>query len=330
MTDAVSHRGEFGRIAKYFAPLTASFPGAFDLRDDAAVLSPRSGCELVVTTDTVVQGVHYLGDETPDLIAAKLLRVNLSDLAAMGASARAYTLNIALPPETGDVWVERFAAGLAAEQQRFNIALIGGDSVSTAGPAVLTVTAYGEVPSGCALRRAGAAVGDIVFVSGTIGDGALGLRALRNQLNGVSEDGKDYLADRYRRPQPRLALGGRLVGMAHAAADVSDGLVADLNHIAAASGVGAIVEAASVPLSDAARMALAADSALLETALTGGDDYELVFCVAKDSVTAAGRLAKELEVPLTAIGRVVEGDGVRVQDAAGTEIPLRRPGFTHG
>jgi thiamine-monophosphate kinase len=322
--------GEFERIATFFAPLAAGFPGALGLTDDAAILRPAEGAELVVTTDTIVAGVHYIGDEPPGLVAQKLLRVNLSDLAAKGARPVAYTLNIALPPELEDAWLERFCAGLAADQQRFGIALAGGDSVATPGPVTLTITAFGEIAAGGMLRRSGARPGDRIYVSGTIGDGALGLKVLRGRLAGIAASQRDALVERYRLPQPRVACGARLVGIAHAAMDISDGLVADLGHIADMSGVAAVVEAASVPLSTAAAAALEIEPEMRDAVLGGGDDYELLFTAPPDAPTSIAALAAELGLPLTAIGRIEAGRGVRVVDAAGAEIALARAGYTHG
>ncbi len=321
--------GEFERIATFFAPLAADFPGALGLLDDAAVIRPAEGCQLVVTTDTIVAGVHYIGDEPPDLVAQKLLRVNLSDLAAKGARPVAYTLNIALPSVIEDDWLERFAAGLAADQRRFGIALAGGDSVSTPGPVTLTITAIGEVAAGAELRRGGARPGDAIYVTGTIGDGALGLKALRGSLAGLSEAHRAALIGRYRLPQPRVTCGPRLVGLAHASIDVSDGLVADLGHVADVSGVAAIVEAAAVPLSTAGAAALESDPALREAVLGGGDDYELLFTAPPAAADRIGALAAEIGLPITAIGRIESGRGVRVRDAAGADIALRVTGFTH-
>lgn len=329
MKKSKAKRNEFDRIARYFAPLAASFSGAFGLQDDAAVISPSAGAEFVVTTDTIVAGVHYIGDEPPALIAAKLLRVNLSDLAAMGARPRAYTLNVALPKSIDDTWLEAFAAGLGADQEKFGITLIGGDSVSTPGPAVFTLTAFGEVDQGKALRRTGARPGDLVFVSGSIGDGAFGLRVLQEQITGLSESDSVFLIDRYRLPQPRLDLGRNLPNFAHAAADVSDGLAADLGHIALASGVRATIQSAKVPFSVAAQSAIASRPALLETALTGGDDYELVFCAAAANAPAIEALSREASVPITEIGEIEAGDGVCVLNENGAPIVLSRPGFSH-
>ncbi len=322
----VARHGEFARIARYLAPLAAGYPGAFGLLDDAAVLAPSDGAELVITTDTIVAGIHYIGDEAPGLIAGKLLRVNLSDLAAMGAAPRAYTLNMALPPAIDDAWVAAFAAGLAADQDRYGIVLIGGDSVATPGPVTLTVTGFGEVPAGGALRRDGAKPGDVIFVSGTIGDGALGLLAARDALTVA---GAEALIDRFRSPRPRLALGRELRGLVHAATDISDGLAADLNHIAAASRVAARIDSGAVPLSTAARTALDSDPNLIETILTGGDDYELVFTAPRSTAKRLTKLAAEIDVAITAIGEIGEGRGVAVFDAAGNRLQLSRSGYSH-
>jgi thiamine-monophosphate kinase len=309
---------EFGRIARFFAPLASGFPGALGLTDDAALLAPVPGEELAVTTDALVADVHFRSHDPPDLIARKALRVNLSDLAAMGAKPVCYTLAAVLPASCDEAWLAGFARGLAADQAEFGIALAGGDSVRTPGPLTLSVTAIGSVPAGRAIRRSGARPGDRVYVSGTIGDGALGLAALSGRIAADTT-----LADRYLLPRPRLALGRALQGRASAALDVSDGLVADLGHIAETSAVGLIIEAARVPLSPAARAALAADPRLLATVLTGGDDYELAF-------TAPADLPAEIAgVAVTCIGRVVEGAGVSVLDRTGKAVTLSAQGYRH-
>jgi thiamine-monophosphate kinase len=321
--------GEFGRIARYFAPLAAT-PGALGLTDDAALLSPAMGEELVVTADALVEGVHFLPGDPPDLIARKLLRCNLSDLAAMAARPFAYVLTMALPGRCDDLWVERFAHGLGEDQAAFGITLLGGDSVSTPGPISLSLTAFGLVRSGTAVRRNGARAGDLVYVSGTIGDGALGLLAATGQLDGIDLDHRHWLADRYRLPQPRVTLGPALAGLASAMMDISDGLVGDLDHIAETSYVAAVIEAPRVPISAAAASVLALDPGLLETILTGGDDYELLFTIRPDAVAELQRCAAEAGVPVTAIGRIDAGEGVRVLDRAGCDLALSRRGFRHG
>jgi thiamine-monophosphate kinase len=233
---------------------------------------------------------------------------------------------MALPAAFDDAWVAAFAAGLAADQDRYGIVLIGGDSVATPGPATLSITGLGEVPIGAALRRNGARPGDVVFVSGTIGDGALGLLAARDGL--ALADGA-ALIDRYRLPRPRLALGRKLRGLVHAASDISDGLVADLGHIAAASGVAARIDAGGVPLSRGARVALGAAPKLIETILTGGDDYELVFCAPRAAAPRLAQLARQYDIAITAIGAIEDGEGVCVFDAAGVPMALSRPGYSH-
>jgi thiamine-monophosphate kinase len=325
-------RGEFDLIARYFAPLAAGQAGSFGLTDDAAVFDPPAGCRLVSTLDTIVAGVHYLPDDPPDSVARKLLRVNLSDLAAMGARPYGYLLSLALAKTAEERWVAAFAKGLGADQAHHGLDLLGGDTTSTPGPTTLSLTALGTLPAGATpLRRAGARAGQSVYVSGTIGDAALGLKLLLGELSADEDADHTMLADRYRLPQPRLALGQALQarGLASAALDVSDGLVADLAHLCAASGVAAEVDAAALPLSGAALRLVERDRALLDSALTGGDDYELVFAAPDHAAGALAELARGLDLPLTRIGRLVEGAGVRVRDAEGVEVAVSRPGWTH-
>ena len=320
--------GEFERIARFFKPLSAVLAGAYELSDDAGVIAPAAGQELVVTTDALVEGIHVLPGERPDRLARKALRVNLSDLAAMGARPLAYTLALALPAAIGDDWLAAFAGGLADDQTRFAIGLLGGDSVSTGGPVVVSVTAIGTVACGRALRRAGAVAGDRIYVSGTLGDAALGLRAARGELAGVPAGDVAALAARYHEPEPRLALGHALAGVATAAIDVSDGLVGDLGHVCAASGVGARVEAARVPLSPAGRHAVRDEPALGPVALAGGDDYELLFTVPPEAEAGVADLARHVGLPLTAIGEMTTGSGVVVLDETGRPI-AGLAGWTH-
>ncbi|MBM3547800.1 MAG: thiamine-phosphate kinase [Alphaproteobacteria bacterium] len=312
--------GEFDRIAQFFSPLAAGFPGALGLTDDAALVDPGPGYELVVTTDALVADVHFRKADPPDRIAQKALRVNLSDLASMGAEPVCYTLATILPAETDEAWLAAFVRGLAADQAEFGISLAGGDSVRTTGPATFSVTAMGRVEKGQALRRSGAKPGDKVYVSGTIGDGALGLAVLMGEIR---DDEAGTLAGRYLLPRPRLVLGRALRGRASAALDVSDGLVADLGHVAETSGVGLVIEADRVPLSSPARRALDGDSRLIATILTGGDDYELAF-------TASETLPESLAgVPIACIGRVEAGSGVTVLDRQGRPVTLTAGGYRH-
>lgn len=321
--------GEFGRIRRFFAPLAADFDGAAGLTDDGAVLTPAAGSDLAVTTDTLVEGVHFLGSESPGDIARKLLRVNLSDLAGMGAVARFYTLSLALPKRRDDEWVDRFARGLAEDQARYGVTLIGGDSVSTDGPVVLGLTLLGEVAPGTVLRRDGARDGDDIYVSGTLGDGALGLMAARGLLALDDPFAREALAARYRLPDPRVRLGPALVGTAHAAMDISDGLVGDCGRLAEASGLAAVIEAPRLPLSPAVRDALAGNVELFAAVLGGGDDYELLFTAAPDGAAALAALAARAETPITRIGHMEAGAGVRVLDAHGRAVPLAHAGWEH-
>ncbi|MGE5148449.1 MAG: thiamine-phosphate kinase [Candidatus Eiseniibacteriota bacterium] len=321
--------GEFDLIAEIFAPLASGTPGAFGLTDDGAAIDVAPGKRLIVTVDAMVENVHFLAEDPPAAVGQKLLRVNLSDLAAMGAEPLGYVLATVLPADTDRAWVEGFAAGLAEDQARFGVGLYGGDTASTPGPLTLSLTAFGQIEPGRELRRSGARAGDRIYVSGTIGDGALGLKAIRGTLRGIDKPARAYLAGRYRLPTPRLALGQGLVGVATAALDISDGLAGDLGHIAETAGVRGVIEAGRVPLSDAARQALAADPGLLDDILGGGDDYELLFTAPASAAGRLAELARTLDLPLTEIGRIEAGAGVLVVDEKGAEISLKVPGFRH-
>ena len=315
--------GEFGMIARCLRPLAG--PGALGLADDAAVFAPPPGRELVIAADAMVAGVHFLPDDPPELVARKLLRVNLSDLAAMGAAPLGYLTTISVPRGTPAAWFAAFAAGLAADQAEYGIFLLGGDTTSTSGPVSLSLTILGHVAPGAAIRRNGARPGDELWVTGTIGDGALGLLAAQGTL----PDPDGHLAGRYRLPRPRMEFP--LAGLASAALDVSDGLVQDVGHICAASGVAAEIEAALVPLSPQARAQGGAEARLL-TCLTGGDDYELAFAVPPAQSGAMARAALAAGVPACRIGRFLPpgpAPAVRVLDAAGQPIAIGQPGWTH-
>ena len=232
---------EFSLIARHFRPLAG--PGALDLQDDAAVLAPPPGRDLVLTADAMVAGVHFLPDDPPDLVGRKLLRVNLSDLAAKGATPFGYLMTVSAPRGTPDAWFAGFAAGLTEDQKQYGVVLLGGDTTSTPGPMSLSLTIIGHVAPGQAVRRAGARPGDGIWVTGTIGDGALGLAVARGKL----QDPTGHLLSRYRLPQPRIGLA--IVGIASAGMDVSDGLVQDLGHICRAGGLAAEIDASLVPQS---------------------------------------------------------------------------------
>jgi len=320
---------EFAMIAKLFAPLAANAKGAFGLTDDAATLRLDGDEELVVTVDALVEGVHFLRDDPPDTIAKKALRVNLSDLAAKGARPRGYLLALSLPIWIGDEWLARFAAGLGEDQEKYTIDLLGGDTTSTPGPLTLSITALGAVPAGRMIRRSGAKPGDRVFVSGTIGDAGAGLALLKGGGPQLSEQDGAYLIGRYRLPEPRLALGLRLSGLASAAADVSDGLLADLGHIAETSHVRIVVDAARIPLSPGMVSLWGHDRGAILRAATAGDDYEIAFTAPEDSRPAIAKVAGEAGVAIHEIGRVEDGEGVILLDEKGDPIPAIHPGFTH-
>ena len=320
---------EFALIARHFAPLAAVEPGALGLADDAAVLTPSPGCDLVITTDGIVAGVHFLADDPPETVGRKLLGVNLSDLAAMGARPRAYTVTIALPHGIDEGWVGSMVAGLGHMQRRHGVVLVGGDTVGTAGPLTLTATAFGEVAHGGAVLRSGARVGDALCVTGTIGDGYLGLQVLRGGLPELPAAAGDDLVARYRCPEPRLDLGMLLPGLVHAAIDVSDGLVADTGHVCDASGVGASLEARRLPLSDTARALVKRDETLLPALLSGGDDYELLIALSSAMVPVLEARGRAVGVPVTLIGKVIAGSGVRVLADDGQEMAFSKAGFEH-
>ena len=315
--------GEFEFIARRLRPL-ATAPGALDLIDDAALLDPTPDKQLVLAKDAMVAGVHFLEGDPPGQIAKKLLRVNLSDLAAMGAAPLGYLLALARSREIADDWLAEFCAGLAADNAAFGIGLLGGDTVSTPGPLTLSLTAVGEVPKGAALLRSGARAGDDIWVSGTLGDAALGLKVLQGELE-VAVDARAALIAHYRLPQPRLALGQALRGVAGAAIDISDGLVADLGHILEASGVAAELRADQLPLSAAARDLPGARDA----ALAGGDDYELLFTASPARRAEIAALARRLGLPLTCIGQIRAGSDLSILDAAGQEIKVAKRGWQH-
>ncbi|NHN89319.1 thiamine-phosphate kinase [Acetobacter conturbans] len=315
---------EFAFIRRHFHALAGT--GALDLTDDAAVFTPSPGRELVIAADAMVEGVHFLPDDPPETLGRKLLRTNLSDMAAMDARPFGWLLTLACPKADtryNDTWFHAFTDGLAQDQALFGVSLLGGDTTSTRGPLVLSLTILGDVAPGRALRRNGAKDGDGLWVTGTIGDGALGLKALLGEIT----DDSGWLAERYRLPSPRVGLG--LAGIAHAAMDVSDGLVQDAGHLARESGLGVRITVEAVPLSDAAR-AVVQDDALRALCLTCGDDYELLLAVPEEASAALQARCAEHDIPVTRIGhfdRTLSGVSVCRQD--GSTFPLTRSGWSH-
>lgn len=325
--------GEDELIQTIFAPLAAGFPGALGLRDDCAVLAPPDGTDLVLTTDAVAEGVHFLADDPPADIAWKALAVNVSDLAAKGATPIAYLMALSFPERPERAWLDAFARGLGEAQAAFGIGLAGGDTDRRPGPFSAAITAIGTVPRGRMVRRATARAGDVLFLSGTLGDGALGLIVRRDEgaaaALGLDAAAAQALVTRYRRPTPRPTLAPALLAFASAAMDVSDGLVKDCGRLARASGLRAEIMGALAPLSAPMRAALARRPDLFTTALTGGDDYEILASVAPGDADAFRAAATTAGVAVTEIGRLAAGEGVAVLGPDGRPLALGGGGWEH-
>jgi thiamine-monophosphate kinase len=332
MTDASKPvSGEDSLIARYFKPI-ATDPGAFGLDDDAAALMP-SGDDIVVTTDAVVEGVHFLSDDPPDTLARKALRVNLSDLAAKGATPAGFVLTLALR-QSDEAWLKPFAQALGEDAAHFGCPLLGGDTVSTPGPLMISITAFGRAPPGKMVHRRGAKPGDCVVVTGTIGDAALGLDVLKGGPVAAAlahnVAAREALTARYRVPQPRNALAIAVRDHASAAMDVSDGLAGDLAKLCAASGVSAAIDVPGIPLSPAAAGLLARGIVDIEQLIAGGDDYEILCAVPEDRLEAFIEVARQGGVAVASIGTIIAGSAVPAFfDAQGRELALKRLSYSH-
>ena len=321
--------GEDSLIARYFRPI-ATDPGAFRLDDDAAALR-ADGCDIVVTTDAIVEGVHFLPDDPPDTVARKALRVNLSDLAAKGATPAGFVLTLALR-RADESWLQPFAAALGEDAALFRCPLLGGDTVSTPGPLMISVTAFGRVPAGRMVHRSGARPGERVMVTGTIGDAALGLAVLKGGKVHAATDisGRDALVGRYRVPQARVALAEAVREHASAAMDVSDGLAGDLAKLCGVSDVSATIDLGSIPLSDAARDLVSRGIVALETLIAGGDDYEILCTMSEDRIEAFTRAGLAAGVAVRSIGTIVAGNQAPTFiDRQGREVALERLSYSH-
>ena len=330
-TSGAQASGEDSLIARYFRPL-ATDPGAFGLTDDAAVLKAL-GEDIVVTTDAIVEGVHFLSDDPPHTVAKKALRVNLSDLAAKGASPAGFVLTLALRG-VDETWLAAFARGLEEDAGAFNCPLLGGDTVSTPGPLMVSITAFGRVPQDRMVHRSGAKPGDHIFVTGTIGDAALGLDILRNgkAAAALASDAasREMLIGRYRVPQPRSALALAIRAHAHAAMDVSDGLAGDLAKLCAASGMSAVIDLPAIPLSKATSAVLAGGAVSMGAILSGGDDYEILCAVPQGAFGEFMQATGEVGVAASPIGTIMAGtSSPKFLDAEGRELPLRRTSYSH-
>jgi len=325
--------GEGDLIARFLAPLARDLPGAFGLKDDCATLTPQPGHDLVLTTDAIAEGVHFLPGDRPEDIGWKALAVNVSDLVAKGATPLVYLLSLAFPATPTPDFMRRLSAGLADAQRLFAIRLTGGDTDRRPGPLTLSVTAIGEVPAGLMVRRATARPGDRLYVSGTLGDAALGLRLRRDPSLAAAWDLKaddgEHLLRSYGRPFPPLGLRFALLNRAHAAMDISDGLAKDLGRMAAASGVGARVALQSLPLSDAAHRALTADHAIIEAIVAGGDDYEVLAAIPPDAAPSFEAAAHAARIHVTHIGEITAAPGVAIAGPDGAPLQLRSTGWDH-
>ena len=322
---------EFDIIAKYFAPLARMAPGAFNLTDDVAQLPPSSA-GLVVSTDSIVEGVHFLPDDPLGLVACKLMRRNISDLVAKGVKPLGYMLALSWPSSAPIEGIGEFAEGLAEDQESFDLHLFGGDTTRTDGPLTASMTIFGEAMGRGPVLRRGAAAGDSVFVTGTIGDGGLGLLAAQGRIVGLSEGDKRWLIGRYQLPQPRTSISRMIAEHATAAIDISDGLVADSGHVATMSGFRLEIDAAAIPLSDAAQRWLQTQpdqSAGLRRLFSAGDDYEVLFCVAPRSEQSIIDMAARLSVRVTKIGVVSPGRDVGLKGPDGKLLGLSITGWTH-
>ncbi len=317
--------GEFDLIARYFTrPARRAVTG---VGDDCALWQPQSGMQLAVSSDMLVEGRHFLSTVSAQRLGHKALAVNLSDLAACGARPLAFTLALSLP-RVDEAWLQGFSHGLFLLADAHGCELIGGDT--TQGPLNICITVFGEIPPGDALLRGAAQAGDDIYVSGTVGDARLALEVFRGSL---SLDAELFEAARLRmeQPQPRVALGLALRGIANACIDISDGLVGDLGHIMKASGVGSVLTTGWVADSAAISPALQSlpMSRRLDMALAGGDDYELLFTAAPDQAQAVQEAANDCDVPVTCIGRISAGQGLQVMDIHGVPISRRFVSFDH-
>ena len=323
---------EFLRIKNIFRPLASKRLGALELLDDAALVPVKKMQSLVVSTDALVEKVHFHSDERPDLIARKALRTNLSDLAAMGSKPFAYNLALIVGGEHSknmDQWLKIFSRGLAVDQKKFGIELIGGDTVVSLGPTTICISIFGKPNPKGPLLRSGAKVGDDIFVSGTIGDSALGLILRENLSLPELVKGKSYSIQRYRTPRPRIDLGFALGGVASSAMDVSDGLLQDLEHICSASGVSGLLKANKVPVSKEVKTFLKKKQFSIEQAITGGDDYELIFTASPANQKKILKTARFSKTRVTRIGTIQPGKGVAILDNNGNIMPVKKGGFSH-
>lgn len=320
---------EFSLIEKYFAPLAEGFPGALDLKDDAALVTVSADSQLVLTKDAITAGVHFLADDPPEAIARKLVRVNVSDLAAMRARPYAIMLAAVFPDTIREEWIAGFARGLSEDCREFGIYLIGGDTTATSGPLTLSLTAVGLVGQGKEMRRSGAQAGDFVCVSGTLGDAALGLNIALGKLDGLPGEARDFLLDRYRIPQPRIDLSLGLGDCVTAGMDLSDGLPGDVRHLCEASGLGVEIDIDALPLSSFAQDVVNAYPDFWSVVADGGDDYELLLTISPVKMKKAETIAARLGLRLTKIGVMTDAPDITFHRGSGEDVSLLLSGYQH-
>ncbi len=332
MLDQQRMSGEDDFIQAYFAPLAAGHQGSFGLNDDCAALTPEPGHDIILKTDAIAEGVHFLPGDAPDDIAWKAVAVNVSDLAAKAARPLGYLMSLAFPQMPDRAWMAKFADGLRLAQDSFGISLMGGDTDRRPNaPMSISIMVLGSVPTGRMVRRATAQAGDVIYVSGTLGDSALGLRLRTGAIaaDAVSASERQALEQRYLRPEPRVRLRTALLDHARAAMDLSDGLAKDLGRMCRTSGVGAEIEASRLPLSASARAVLAGRPDLQLLPLNGGDDYEILAAIAPDQAGAFETAANLAGIPVTAIGRFTLGTEVTVTGSDGQKLDLPVSGYDH-
>ena len=322
-----SRPSEFSIIHKYFAPLAGE--GAYNLRDDAAEIIPTEGTSLVITQDAIAEGIHFFCDDAPDLIAKKALRVNLSDLAAKGAVPKYISLALGLGKSWNEEWIADFASGLKEDCKMFDVELTGGDTFVSGGGFVISITAIGEISKGSYVSRLGASAGDVVYVTGSIGDGALGLLARQHNIEALDGDDNEYLKNRYLLPQPRVEFAKAIRKFATASMDISDGLIGDLAKLCQASNVSASVEIKNIPFSKATKKAIQSESKSLETALTGGDDYEILVTIKPQHSAEFEQAISKLPFAVARIGTISSGQGVKMFDTSGQVIEFEKSSYDH-
>lgn len=334
MADLHKKRGEVDLIQTYLAPLSSGAPGAFGLRDDCASLTPPDGMDLVLSTDAVISGVHFLADENPAVIAWKALGINVSDIVSKGASPHVYLMNLSLPDFPTEDWLHAFTTGLASAQDTYGCHLTGGDTDKTPGPLSVSITLVGIVPRGQMVRRATAQPGDVVFVTGPIGNATLGLRIAQDEgfakRAGLSGDNSAALEASFRQPQPDIAVADLLVRYASSAMDVSDGLIKDFHHMCAASDCGGRLDLRRMPVSDAAKVVLHAGGTTRVDLARGGEDYVVLGCAHENSFASLVEAGVEAGITITPIGQMQPiVDGIQVVDETGELDLLHNGGWDH-